>query len=177
VRRPERGETGQYPTNAAGPGWLDAADPALTSTMDLTRRTRELTLRGILTGASGSQRSREAFAVEIDKLRTSMIGLANSTCLGGAGGAQLFAVLSDIATHLRSDQAALPTDLKNLDVATRAVQAGLSAVVEPTGSPSDVEDIDVPRTITELHLEQIAYQAALTAGAHVVRPSLLAFLR
>ena len=42
---------------------------------------------------------------------------------------------------------------------------------------TDVEDIDLPKTITELQLQQTAYQAALAAGARVVQPSLVDFLR
>ena len=44
-------------------------------------------------------------------------------------------------------------------------------------SLSDVEDIDLPQTITDLQLQQTAYQAALAAGARVVQPSLIDFLR
>ena len=46
-----------------------------------------------------------------------------------------------------------------------------------TAQLSDVEDIDLPKTITEMSLQQTAYQAALSAGAKVVQPSLVDFLR
>jgi flagellar hook-associated protein 3 FlgL len=42
---------------------------------------------------------------------------------------------------------------------------------------SNVEDIDLPKTITELALQQTAYQAALAATAKVIQPSLVDFLR
>jgi flagellar hook-associated protein 3 FlgL len=42
---------------------------------------------------------------------------------------------------------------------------------------SDVEDIDLPQTITDMQLQQTAYQAALAAGAKVVQSSLIDFLR
>jgi flagellar hook-associated protein 3 FlgL len=42
---------------------------------------------------------------------------------------------------------------------------------------SDVEDIDLPKTISDMQLQQVAYQAALAAGAKVVQPSLVDFLR
>lgn len=42
---------------------------------------------------------------------------------------------------------------------------------------SDVEDIDLPKTTTELQLQQAAYQAALAATARVLQPSLVDFLK
>ncbi|MDQ1656541.1 MAG: flagellar hook-associated protein 3 FlgL, partial [Cryptosporangiaceae bacterium] len=42
---------------------------------------------------------------------------------------------------------------------------------------SDVEDIDLPKTITDMQLQQAAYQASLAAAAKVVQPSLVDFLR
>jgi len=46
-----------------------------------------------------------------------------------------------------------------------------------TSQLSDVEDIDLPKTISDMQLQQVAYQAALSAGAKVVQPSLVDFLR
>jgi flagellar hook-associated protein 3 FlgL len=42
---------------------------------------------------------------------------------------------------------------------------------------SDLEDIDLPQTILELQLQQVAYQAALGATQHVITTSLADFLR
>ena len=44
-------------------------------------------------------------------------------------------------------------------------------------SLSGIEDIDLPATIVELQLKETAYQAALSATARSVQPSLLDFLR
>ena len=46
-----------------------------------------------------------------------------------------------------------------------------------TSQLSDVEDIDLPQTISDMQLQQVAYQAALSAGAKVVQQSLVDFLR
>jgi flagellar hook-associated protein 3 FlgL len=59
----------------------------------------------------------------------------------------------------------------------RMRQAADDAVLNVSKTLSDVEDIDLPQTITELQLQQTAYQAALAAGARVVQPSLIDFLR
>ncbi len=40
-----------------------------------------------------------------------------------------------------------------------------------------VEDVDLPEAITRLSSQQSAYQAALSAGANVIQPSLMDFLR
>ena len=44
-------------------------------------------------------------------------------------------------------------------------------------SLSEVEDIDLPKTITDLQLQQVAYQSSLAASAKVIQPSLVDFLR
>jgi flagellar hook-associated protein 3 FlgL len=59
----------------------------------------------------------------------------------------------------------------------RMRQAADDAVLNVSKTLSDVEDIDLPQTITELQLQQTAYQAALAAGCPVVQPSLIDFLR
>lgn len=45
------------------------------------------------------------------------------------------------------------------------------------GSLAQVENIDLPKTIVELQMQQVAYQAALGATAKVIQPTLLDFLR
>lgn len=42
---------------------------------------------------------------------------------------------------------------------------------------SEIEDIDLPATIVDLQLQETAYQAALSATARSVQPSLMDFLR
>ena len=46
-----------------------------------------------------------------------------------------------------------------------------------TNSLAEVENIDLPKTIVELQMQEVAYKAALGATARVVQPSLLDFLR
>jgi flagellar hook-associated protein 3 FlgL len=89
----------------------------------------------------------------------------------------------------------LTAELDRLDVRAATIRNGLSTVgarsnqlermrqsaddmaLNVSQSLSDVEDIDLPQTITDLQLQQTAYQAALAAGARVVQPSLIDFLR
>ena len=113
----------------------------------------------------------------------------------GTGTDQVFAILADIADHLRNDPAALSDDLLRVDTAQATLQkamAGVGArfnqvsaaqeaatnrVQDLTGQLSDVEDIDLAKTITDMQLQQSAYQVALAAAAKVVQPSLVDFLR
>ncbi len=104
-------------------------------------------------------------------------------------------MLSTISTDLRANPAALSGDLGSLDTATQAMeaqqadggarynrldqmgQAASDRIINLQSHLSDVQDVDLPKTITELTLQQTAYQAALGATAKVVQPSLLDFLR
>jgi flagellar hook-associated protein 3 FlgL len=113
----------------------------------------------------------------------------------GTGSTQVFDLLKKISADLRTDPTQLEDDLGKLNQATTSMQAGLSSVgarvnrltqlqnyadsrvVDLNNQVSTVEDIDLPKTITELTLQQTAYQAALAATAKVVQPSLVDFLR
>jgi flagellar hook-associated protein 3 FlgL len=113
----------------------------------------------------------------------------------GEGAESVFGILSDIVTKLENDPEALGAELTRLDTVAAGIRNGLSivgartnqlermrqaaddAVLNVSKTLSDVEDIDLPQTITELQLQQTAYQAALAAGARVMQPSLLDFLR
>ena len=71
----------QYARNAEdGLGWLGQTESTLTSMNAEVRRARDLALQG----ANGSlgQTSRDALAVEVDKIREGLIGSANTTYLG-----------------------------------------------------------------------------------------------
>jgi len=72
----------QYSRNANdGLGWLDALDNTLTGSMSQVNRARDLTIQGLNSGIATPQ-SREAMAIEVDNIRESLIGAANTTYLG-----------------------------------------------------------------------------------------------
>lgn len=107
----------------------------------------------------------------------------------------VFGVLATISAHLRSDPSALAGDLDALDTAATGMRAQLAGVGtrytqltqlgqtatdrqdNMTAQLSEIEDIDLPKTIIDLQLQQTAYQAALAATAKVVQPSLADYLR
>jgi flagellar hook-associated protein 3 FlgL len=116
----------------------------------------------------------------------------------GAEGAdtQLFTVLTNISAAIRSgDHNALDAGLDNLDTAHNLLKSTLADVgarynrvtqmkqsaedhlLSVTSQLSDIEDVDLPKAIMELQIQQTSYQAALAASAKVIQPSLIDFLR
>jgi len=109
----------------------------------------------------------------------------------------LLKVLADITTDLTgpTPAASLSTDLGNLDTALKNITGTLATVgarvnrLETARATadlnvdtlktqlSDVEDIDLPKTLMDLSLQQTAYQSALGSAARVVQTSLVDFLR
>lgn len=233
----------QYSRNADdGVGWLSTLDSTLTSASTLVNRARDLTVQGLSSG-SNSVQSNEALASEIDQIKSSLVGYANTKYLDrpvfggtttgdvaydptgtyvgddgqttrtvgvnskvrvdangpeafGTGDTQLFTVLQNISDSIRSgDTDALNDNLQKLDSAsdlmkntlsdvgarynrvTQMKQSAQDRLLSITSQLSDVEDIDLPKTIMDMQLQQTSYQAALAASAKVIQPSLIDFLR
>jgi flagellar hook-associated protein 3 FlgL len=113
----------------------------------------------------------------------------------GTGTNQLFTVMADIAYHLETDPTQLDGDLIRLDTAKATMQTSVAdigarygrmltvrqaaedRIITLKSSQSEVENIDLPKTIMELQMQQVSYQAALAATARAIQPSLLDFLR
>ena len=109
---------------------------------------------------------------------------------------ELFSVLKNISDSIRNDDTnALNTGLENLDTAHDFLKSALSDVgarynrveqmkqsaddhlLSVSSQLSDIEDVDLPKAIMELQIQQTSYQAALAATAKVIQPSLIDFLR
>lgn len=116
--------------------------------------------------------------------------LSDPSAPGAAG------VLDRVAAALRSgSRAGLDQALTDLDTAADAVRTSQSVVgartarlesvrsltearsVAALSRLDDVEGIDLAKALTDLSVQQAAYQAALAATAKVVQPSLVDFLR
>ncbi|WIM96074.1 flagellin [Actinoplanes oblitus] len=110
--------------------------------------------------------------------------------------AQLFKVLDDLSAAMKSgDGASVSSAVQNLDKASDLLKSTLSDVgarynrvtqmkqsaedrlMSVSSQLSDIEDVDLPKAIMELQLQQTSYQAALAATAKVIQPSLIDFLR
>jgi flagellar hook-associated protein 3 FlgL len=117
------------------------------------------------------------------------------TAVFGADGGSIFDVLAQISDHLRNDPGQLGNDLVGLDSALVNMRTGLaqvgarynqvetmratveSSIIDTQSSLAEVESIDLPRTIMDLQLQEVSLQAALSASARVIQPSLVDFLR
>ncbi len=113
----------------------------------------------------------------------------------GPPGSDVFQFLSDVSDHLRNDWSQLGNDLGAVDGHLRNAWTArslvgarydqLQSMRDRTDQDllllkerlSEIEDIDLPATIVDLQLQDTAYQAALSATARSVQPSLLDFLR
>lgn len=123
------------------------------------------------------------------------VDVEGATAFGPAG-SSVFDHLADLATALRAgDQAMISASIASLDgdrdritttqteVGSRqnrvesAIQAASDGVLRLSSSLSEVENADLPKTVVDLQLQEVAYQAALGATARVMQPSLLDFLR
>jgi flagellar hook-associated protein 3 FlgL len=241
-----RGEvraTQQYSRNADdGMGWLGTIQDKLGDASSQILRVRDLTVQA-LNSSDTDPGAREALATEIDNVRASLIGDANSTFMGrpvfggttsgsvaydddgtykgdsgqttrtvgpnskvriettgpeafGTGNTQLFQVLGSISSDIRANNVStLSGDLTSLDTAHDLLKSNLSDVgarynrvtqmkqssqdhlLSVSSQLSDIEDVDLPKAIMELQIQQTSYQAALAATAKVIQPSLIDFLR
>jgi flagellar hook-associated protein 3 FlgL len=110
------------------------------------------------------------------------------------GGDDLFKVIGDAVTALRTNPSGVSATLSRLDAVTEQfktaqadvgarynrVESTMSRVNDATLSNqaalSDVENVDLAQATMDLQLQQVAYQASLGATARVIQPSLLDFL-
>jgi flagellar hook-associated protein 3 FlgL len=109
-------------------------------------------------------------------------------------GKDLFAVVASISTNVRSG-APQASDLDDLDavikrmstaaadIGTRSARVDDAATINSAQSLSlqaklsDTEEVDLPKTIMELQMQQTGYSAALSVTAKSLQPTLLDFLR
>jgi flagellar hook-associated protein 3 FlgL len=111
-----------------------------------------------------------------------------------ASGKDLFAVVANIANNAKNGtpQASDLDDLDAViqrmttaaaDVGTRSARMDDAAAVNSSQSLSlqaklsETEEVDLPKTIMELQMQQTGYQAALSVTAKSLQPTLLDFLR
>jgi flagellar hook-associated protein 3 FlgL len=130
----------------------------------------------------------------VETIRVDITGLE----VFGRAPDDLFGIIGRIATGVTdlgaSGNAALRDDLVALDGAItsmltgiadigarasrveRADQINLERSLTLKAQLSSIEDVDLPRTIMELQMQQTGYEAALSATAKAIQPSLQDFL-
>ena len=126
-----------------------------------------------------------------DRVQVALTG----TQVFGPSGADLHAVLAQVVSDLTNNPSGVAGDITALDAAmTRvqdaqtqvgalynrvqtATQVASDSLITQKTQLSDVEDADLAETMTNMQMQQVAYQAALTATAKAIQPSLLDFLK
>jgi flagellar hook-associated protein 3 FlgL len=110
-------------------------------------------------------------------------------------GGSLFDVVNKIATDMVNNPGNLSTDQANLDAALTRMSNGLASIgarsnrlngaasdlsttaLNVTANLSDVQDVDMAKTIMQLQQQQTTYQAALMATSKIISPTLADYLR
>jgi flagellar hook-associated protein 3 FlgL len=128
-----------------------------------------------------------------DRTRVS-VGSDGSTVFG-SGSSSVFALLDRLASDVVTNPSALSSDLSALDGRMGTVMNALTDVGARTNqleqartaatdkaldlrsTLSGVEDVDLPSVIIDLQLQESTYQAALSATAKAIQPTLMDFLR
>lgn len=112
----------------------------------------------------------------------------------GQGPSSVFATIDAIVADLRGGTnigghvAAIDVHRENISRAhaeagarhgtvLEAASANLTSAVALEATRSSIEDLDIGQTAIELKMQEVAYQAALSATARAVRPTLMDFLR
>ncbi len=114
--------------------WLDTVDSTLSSTTDILRRVRDLTVQGASDG-SLSPAAKEAIATELDGLKTDLLNRANTKYQGRT----IFAGNSDAGVAVNPDYSSNSTGtpvLRRLDANSTAKVDSDGAAVFGTGAAS-----------------------------------------
>ncbi|MCZ2825094.1 MULTISPECIES: flagellar hook-associated protein FlgL [unclassified Modestobacter] len=132
---------------------------------------------------------------QVSDADTIRVDLTGPEAFGDPATGDLFSVVQSIATDLVDDPAALAGHLDDLDavlnrmltaaadIGTRtnrietAQQVNKDLQLSLTSRSSVIENVDLPKTIMNLQMQQVGYEAALGATAKAIQPTLLDFLR
>ena len=143
---------------------------------------------GAWVGMAGAPVTRQIS--DSESLRVDLTGLEAF----GTAPADLFSVVGAIATDLTAAPAALGGHLTALDQVMKGMQSAVADVgargarlervqqinadraLALTAQLAETEDIDLPHTIMRLQMQQVGYEAALSATAKALQPTLVDFL-
>jgi flagellar hook-associated protein 3 FlgL len=131
----------------------------------------------------------------VSDVETIRVDLTGPEAFGDpASGKDLFSVVKNVAAHV-SDPTALASDLTDLDasinqllgaaadVGTRGTRMETAADVNSSqqlslkAQLSATEDVDLPKTIMEMQMQQTGYQSALQVTSKILQPTLMDYLR
>lgn len=137
----------------------------------------------------------EADSVRVDITGKEAFGVTAPATGTAPASRDLFTIVGDIADHVVNDPSKLADDLTALDgalngmlkaatdIGTRtnrietAKQVNADLQLTLASRSADIENVDLPKTMMNLQMQQTGYEAALSATAKAIQPSLLDFLR
>ena len=155
----------------------------------VTPGTKAYDASGAYVGLAGPPVTRRVSDTEVVRVDT-----AGPAAFGPAG-ADIFAIADSIATDVVGNPAALATHLADLDTVMKTMQTALADVgaraarvdreeqvnsdrsLTLSSQLAETENIDLPNTIMRLEMQKTGYQAALSATAKALQPTLLDYLR
>jgi flagellar hook-associated protein 3 FlgL len=152
---------------------------------------------GAFIGRAVTAAEPEGINRRISEIETVRIDVTGPEAFGeqGVGQRDLFQIVKDIAVHVTDDPTLLAADLTALDealvrmsnaqsvIGARASRVEIAKSINTDASLTlqnllaETENVDLPRTIMELKMQETGYEAALSATAQVIRPTLVDFLR
>src|SRR3954447_1652744 len=155
----------------------------------VTPGTKAYDATGTYVGLAGPPVTRRVSDTEVIRVDTT------GPAAFGPAGADIFAIANDIATDVVANPAALQTHLADLDKAMNGMMTALADVgaraarvereeqlnsdrsLTLSSRLAETENIDLPNTIMRLQMQQTGYEAALSATAKALQPTLLDYLR
>jgi flagellar hook-associated protein 3 FlgL len=146
-----------------------------TPVMPLTRQVSDVeAIRVDITGAEafGIPGKKDLFEV-VQNIADNVTDMATN----GTGPAALQGNLSDldnVINGMLTAAAEIGTRSSRLDIAQ---QVNASAQLTLQAKLSDTENVDLPKTVMQLQMQQVGYQAALSVTAKTMQQTLLDFLR
>lgn len=153
-------------------------------------------------GGDGAMTAVQPQNVRVSDVESIRVDITGPEAFGKpSSGKDLFSVVQNIANHMSdpstgaTDQTALSSDLSDLDNVINGMKTALADVgtrearmqTAATNNSSQQlslkatlsanEDVDLPKTIMQLQMQQVGYQAALQVTAQALQPTLVDFLK
>ncbi len=109
--------------------------------------------------------------------QSTVFALLDKVSAGLRSGADVTGSLTDMDSVMQNLLTAASSNGSRQKVLENTVSDVSSQQLTIKGQLSGVEDIDMASVVMDLQMQQVTYQGALSAGARVLQPSLLDFLR
>lgn len=128
-------------------------------------------------GPNSTVRVDAAGATVFGEGKDSVFQLVKDIAVALRAGTNISPKIGDVDKHLQQVLGAQATIGASHAAVLAADDALLSDAVSLEARRSGIEDIDLGKVILELKTQEVAYQAALSAAARTLQPSLMDFLR